>query len=127
MAIETRWFIENKVLCHNFSGEITAKDLQKMNQVCDAHLTAAASPVHFLIVINKVENLHIKSQELTALYYDRSTRKVGWVVVVNPHTSPEHHKANAVARTLIQMLRLNAHHVHTFEEATHFLNEAARV
>ncbi len=126
MAVETRWFIENSVLCHQFSGEITAKDLQTVNQDCDSYLAAAAYPVHFLIVVNKVEKVNLTFQELSTLYYDRSTRKVGWVAVVNPRTTSGHHKADLMACALIQMMRLNARRFRTLEEAARFLNESAR-
>lgn len=126
MAVETRWFIENRILCHQFSGEITAKDLQKMNQDCDSYLAAVASPIHFLIVVNKVEKVHLTVQELSTLYYDRSTRKVGWVAVVNPRTSTGHHTADLMACALIQMMRLNARRFHSLEDAARFLNDSAR-
>jgi hypothetical protein len=124
MSVETEWIVENRVLGHWFFGEVTADDLRTVNENCDRSMTGASRPVHLLVQFNKAEKISVNFLELRNLYYDKNTRNVGWIALVNPRSGLAHKAIGWTASMLIQMLRLKARSFESVEAAMAFLSEA---
>jgi hypothetical protein len=83
MAIDVRWFIPDRIVLHEFSGDITLEDATRASLEGPALANQGTPPVHMLVTLTAVTHYPRSVRQIeAAIRINPNVDRLGWVVIL---------------------------------------------